>query len=369
MTAAVPLSDPLARLEEHLLFNAQRQSREKDFDMNEKPDTEALAPFGELLVSLQWLADNVGERWRVADAAALSSQTLHRRLARVAIVAGTSAIVMAVVQLAMKKIASDEATRTPAMLEAIAVASALVAVIIGVFAKVDRNWLGKRHMAERLRMLKFRALEQLPCLSEAAWKQWVEQQLTSLKGADDFRAVEKWSEEDVMDPAAAGAPTGRLDAAGRGALTMLYDVKRVLYQAQYFERRRMLYQAQTGGWRRLTLPLFLSSVVCVLMHFLVERYVADHDLAEVLAIGFLALAAVIPIVGSGVRAWFSAFELPRSASLYAAKHQALVNADKLLKADRGDIAKTQHHIAQIEHFLEQEHREWLRLLRDTEWFL
>jgi hypothetical protein len=201
----------------------------------------------------------------------------------------------------------------------------------------------------------------------------VEQQLTLLKGADDFRAVEEWSQDDEMEPAVAGAPNGQLDAAGRRALTILYRVKRILYQAQYFDRRRKLYQNQTGGWRRLTLPLFLASVVCVLLHFSLEApHVADEHLAEVLeklAIGFVALAAVIPIVGSGVRAWFGAFELPRSASLYTAKHHALVRADQHLKEDSGDIAKTQHHIAQIEHFLEQEHREWLRLLRDTEWFL
>jgi len=373
MTAAPP-DDPFARLEEHLEFHAQLQRRETDFDMNEDPDTEALAPFADLLSSLQWLAENVGHRWRVADAAAQHSQKQHRAVARIAVVAGTGAIVMAVVQLGMKQTA-PQLTGSASMLEAIAVGSALLAVVIGLFAKFDRNWLGKRHMAERLRMLKFRALEQLPCLSASTWKQWVEQQLTLLKGADDFHAVEAWSQEDVMEPALAGAPNGGLDDAGLRALTILYRVKRIRYQAQYFERRRKLYEEQTGGWRRLTLPLFLASVGCVLVHFFLEykaSIVADEHrkcLLESSAIWFVALAAVIPIVGSGVRAWFGAFELPRSASLYAAKHRALDGADKQLKKDSGDIAKTQHHIAQIEHFLEQEHREWLRLLRDTEWFL
>jgi len=372
MATAAPSDDSLARLEEHLLFGATLKRRETDFDMNEGPDEEALAPFGELLSSLRWLAENVGHRWQLADAAALRSQKQHRALARVAIVAGTGAIVMAIVQLALGQIGLG-GKGTAAALEAIAVVSALLAVVIGVFAKVDRNWLGKRHMAERLRMLKYRSLEQLPCLSETAWKQWVEHQLTSLTGADVFGAVEEWSRNDEMESTPAGSPNERLDAAGCRALTVLYRVKRVLYQAQYFDRRRELYQNQTAGWRRLTLPLFLASVVCVLLHFLLEHpHDANKhplDVRETFAIVFIALAAVIPIVGAGVRAWFGAFELPRSTSLYAAKHHAMVHAEEHLKEDSGDMAKTQHHIAQIEYFLEQEHREWLRLLCDTEWFL
>ena len=65
----------------------------------------------------------------------------------------------------------------------------------------------------------------------------------------------------------------------------------------------------------------------------------------------------------------AAFELPRSASLFGSKRYALVSAGSQLERDRGDIALTQRHIEEIEHFLENEHREWLRLLRDSEWYL
>lgn len=70
-----------------------------------------------------------------------------------------------------------------------------------------------------------------------------------------------------------------------------------------------------------------------------------------------------------VRAWIGAFERIRSAHSYEAKHHALEKCTKDLKCDEADCAATMHHIAHVEHFIEHEHREWLRLLLDAEWFL
>jgi hypothetical protein len=161
-------------------------------------------------------------------------------------------------------------------------------------------------------------------------------------------------------------------------LTIYYRIKRLDFQANYFKTRHDTYARQTGGWRHLNLPLFLASVFFVLAHFAAEFW--DHHLQSVgdphgaqvwynIAIWCVVLAAVLPVLGIGVRAWFAAFELPRSASLFAAKHRALVRASAHLQEDSTDIAATLRHMAQSEHFLEHEHREWLRLLSDSEWFL
>jgi hypothetical protein len=61
----------------------------------------------------------------------------------------------------------------------------------------------------------------------------------------------------------------------------------------------------------------------------------------------------------------AAFDL----SLYAAKHAVLVHAADLIAKDAGNLQSTQSHMAQIESSLEGEHREWIRLLRETEWFV
>ena len=83
--------------------------------------------------------------------------------------------------------------------------------------------------------------------------------------------------------------------------------------------------------------------------------IALHKIAAVWCVAF---AAIIPVSGLGMHAWFAAFELPCSASLFAAKHQALVRAATHLQQDSGNVPATLRHICQVEHFLEHEHREW-----------
>jgi hypothetical protein len=370
VTTTVRLSEGLP-FEEHLALEVRNKARERDFDMNDRPEVGLPDCPLQLQIALRWLSDNVEKEWILADAQALQSQEHHRRLARIAIFSGTSAIVLAIMQLATS-LTFPSVTHIVLRLEATAVITALCVVIIGAVARVDRRWLGHRHRAERLRMLKFRALEKLWCFDDQKWEQWVATQLRDLQGAASFHLLEKWSEEEDVEGASSESAKRDHDPAFAHALTALYRFKRLAFQADYFQRRQSVYQRQTRGWRHLALPLFFASIVCVLAHFIFETWsgrLASPEVSHVLAVWFVALAAIIPVVGVGVRAWFAAFELPRSASLFGAKYHALIRAMSHLEQDSGDISATQRHMAQTERFLENEHREWLRLLRDTEWFL
>ena len=264
------------------------------------------------------------------------------------------------------------------VLEAIAVVAAFLAVVVGITTKFNRQWLGQRHLAERLRMLKFRALEELWYRDSASWQKWLADRLGELKGADNFEKVDRWSEEGEVEPLDSHLANRALESNLAQALTIYYRIKRLVFQANYFKRRHDEFEKQTGIWNHLSLPFFLVSVFCVLAHFAAEFWdrhlvhAGNEHAAEIwhdIAIWFVALAAVIPVLGIGIRAWFAAFELPRSASLFAAKSKALVVAAAHLQQDHNNVAATLRHIAQDEHFLEHEHREWLRLLLDTEWFL
>lgn len=377
MTIHTGTEDPLKRLEEHLVAQMVLEERSGTFDMFDGPEAQFLIPFEGLRAALQWLEANVNGPWREADLRALRSQSQHRLLAQTAIVTGTAAIALAVVQLSIK-LTWLQWTSAALVLEAIAVIAAVVAVAVGLTAKYDRQWLGQRHLAERLRMLKFRALGEIWCLDLKGWQKWVEAQLNDLKGAADFEHVEQWSGEGEVEPYDPPFTNSTLDPNSAKALTIYYRIKRLDFQANYFKSRRDTYTRQTGGWLHLSLPLFLASVFCVIAHFAAEfweqylKKAGNHHGAEVwynIAIWCVALAAVIPVLGIGVRAWFAAFRLPRSASLFAAKHRALVRASAHLQDDSGDVAATFRHMTQSEHFLEHEHREWLRLLSDSEWFL
>ena len=81
------------------------------------------------------------------------------------------------------------------------------------------------------------------------------------------------------------------------------------------------------------------------------------------------MAAVLPVAGIGVRAWSAAFELSRKARSFAAKHRAMESAATRLGDGADPLPVILAHLQSDELFLEQEHREWLRLLLDAEWFL
>lgn len=377
MPPVVDAKDPLIELETHLAAQLEVPQRRGDFDMNDGPEMAVLAPFPELQSELIWLKSMLTTRWSEVDQEALRCQSRHQRLARIAIATGTSAIILAVIQLSIK-LTLPSLADVLLLLEALAVAAAVVAVGVGIGAKFDRRWLGQRHLAEQLRMLKFRSLAQLWCLPQPSWRVWVTENLSQIGSTDDFGRVEQWSREGEVEPDLSLAVDCEPSANLARALTIYYRFKRVGFQADYFKHRRENYERRTSRWRHLNLPVFLISVFCVIAHFGLEFQANRLDKAgseeaarhwESLAVWFVALAAIIPIFGAGVRAWFAAFELPRSASLFAAKHRALGHLVQHLQEDSGKVSLTLRHMAQAEHFLENEHREWLRLLLETEWFL
>lgn len=364
--------EKLEALEAHLSSAVLADDRGSNFDLDDIPDKDFLSSFTELDTALSWLNDHVGEKWRKADQEALKSQKRHRWFARFALSMGTISIVLAVVQLAIELTAS-QFSRLALIIEAVAITAALVAVILGLVTRADRRWLAKRHLAERLRMLKFRALEQLFCKDPKEWEAWVATEMEQLASADDFNSVKKWSNAGEIEPTEMKPCVCSVELAE--ALTTYYHHKRLAFQGNYFKSRAEKNLRLTHFWRRLNLPVFLTSVGFVLAHFVAERL--SHDAGDVslkiywknIGIWCVALAAIIPIVATGVRAWFAAFQVPLSASLFAAKYQALQRAITTLKETPADIQATVSHISRYEHFLEHEHRDWLRLLLETEWFL
>ena len=78
---------------------------------------------------------------------------------------------------------------------------------------------------------------------------------------------------------------------------------------------------------------------------------------------------MLPVVGVGVRAWSAAFELSRKARCFQAKRQAMETAVLRLGNGSDELHIILAHLWHNELFLEEEHREWLRLLLDAEWFI
>jgi|GEM_PF-1328924 len=357
--------------EERLYKELSKTSRHNDFDMNDSREIAMTECDGQLIDALRWLAGTVSKEWIAADDAAKRNQTRHRHLARTAIFAGTAAIVSAILQLAVRETPSQAFRAVPGLLEAIAVSAALLAVIVGVYARFNRRWLGYRHRAESLRMLKFRALDRLWMGTGEPWKAWVEAELRKVPAAADFYLAEKWSEKADFADEEPGPPRFHDNSFAR-ALIAYYRVKRLAYQRRYFKRFTKSVK-ETREWQHISLWLFFASITCVLLHFGLDfaarqpRAQLYHHELEDAATWFVAFAAIIPVVGGGIRAWFAAFELKRSANLYEEKLRTIDQAAE--KLDQDDLWAIRREVAVAERSLREEHYEWLRLLRDAEWFL
>jgi hypothetical protein len=260
------------------------------------------------------------------------------------------------------------------VLEVFTAFGAAIAVGFGVYAKVNHHWLEQRNLAERLRMLKYSALVQF-CSLNADWQGWVKKQLDAIKQVPDFQKVKAWSEGGDVDPAVPSGSKCDPQSGSFGALVLYYQYKRILFQAQYFERRRGDYQGKIPRWLHpADLPIFFFSVFLVVVHIVAQHF-ADHPMFltcahwGTAAVWFGASAAILPILSLGIHSWVGAFELPRSASLCLAKKQALEGAAMRLRQDSGNALGTIGHMSNVEHFLAQEHREWLRLIIETKWFV
>jgi hypothetical protein len=171
-------------------------------------------------------------------------------------------------------------------------------------------------------------------------------------------------DQDVVRPELPLPPCCRVPAADCRALAAFYGVKRLQFQRSYFDLQSR--KAGHRSWivdRKIALWVLGLSVFVVLLH---STHLIHHAGAEICLI---ALAALLPVLGFGFRAWTAAFEAPRSRNLYRAKARALDAFIERNCADAGDTTRTLQHIAYGEHFFSNEHREWCRLQMEAEWFV
>ena len=361
----------LREWDEHLRAELAATNRAYTFDMEEKDEQAHLAHFPLLAAATGFYDSEVKPAYDTADAAALTLQKTHRRLACVAIIGGSLAISFAILQLALQH------SRMVGLLEAVAVLSGVTAVIVGFVAKVNHQWFIQRHIAERLRMLKFQALgrPEFWCGDFEKWKAWMRGERDAIHRIATIEEVTDWEKSGAAEPFEPPAPTCSLSAVETRAAAIYYRCKRVGCQAGYFKKQSVKFAAETRWLHRLSFPIFAASIVAVVLHFATEfvsRRLGDLPAAhawEAAGMWALACAALLPVLGFGVRAWIGAFERTRSSHLFEDKHRGLMKTFKDMARDEGDCAVTMHHIAHVEHFLENEHREWLRLLLDAEWFL
>jgi ryanodine receptor 2 len=327
-----------------------------------------------LLEVLSACREGVEDPYRRADAAAMSAKTQHRWITIVAAVCGTVAILFAIVQL------TGWLGSELVIGEFLAALAALAAVVFGLISARQQRWLLERHKAERYRFLKF-GLFAKPAVWDGAAESGGENPLKAFQQQADallrltVHEMHQWAEGDALtEMPAERSGCGVSNEIVRG-LIAYYLRKRLLPQVEYFRREAGRNTANDRPLRYLPMLCFFGSVVCVLLHFSIDmgmRFAGISDQAELprgLALGtaLVALAAALPAVGAGVRTVRGAGEFSRNNVRIRAKYIALrAFAERLPKEETA--AAVFKDLWCCEQILASEHREWLRLMAEVEWY-
>ena len=371
-------TNDLIQLNEHLNKEILNGSRKGNFDLDDAPDREVLRPFQRLNEALMYIEQKIVPIWKEADDLAIKYQSRHRKLARVAIFTGTSAIFFAVIQMAVARQIPSLVSVT-LTLEILAVIAGILAVVVGIRSKGDKKWLAERNRAERLRMLKFEALGWTSFLNDnlKTWKEEVDKHLLNLDHHLSMEEVDQWTKV-YQSAGEISIPAAITDDDNMNAVSVYYLVKRLQFQANYFEKQSKKHVRAARPWRHLSLPVFIASTICVLVHFLSGWLIIQFSgpesenlryLLDGVEIWSLALAAIISVLGLSIRVWLGAFEPHRSANLYNCKLNAVRDIQERMSRPDPDTKSVVKYINEGETLFENEHREWLRLMFETEWML
>ena len=316
-------------------------------------------------------AGEFSRRIRNADTRAQNYQKWHRFYVAASVLLGTGAVLAAILEL----IVQDPTERWAARIEFAFAFLAIAAVLSGIIAARMPKWLIERHRAERCRFLKYRFLLDLAAAGPGAEGIQIAQeafaaQMSKIEVLEDAD-LEQWMEEDPIPE----DPPDLLDRSqiqnDLPDLATHYANSRLASQARYFFAKSS--QDSMGDVYTKNLPplLFFGSIAAAFMHFVLPYVFPAHG--ESFPKALVVTAAWLPAIASGVRLWRSAFEYSRNTLRFRAKYTALQQLMQRLESDlkakpQLDPEVVIRDLWKGEVILENEHREWLRLMKEAEWF-
>jgi hypothetical protein len=109
--------------------------------------------------------------------------------------------------------------------------------------------------------------------------------------------------------------------------------------------------------------LFYLSVAFALSHFVFDLFESLH----VWSLLLITLAAALPVVGAGIRTFRTAYEFARNTIRFRAKRDALTHLEEKLQKET-EPEEIFRDLWRCEQVMKAEHREWLSLMIEAEWF-
>jgi len=347
-------------------------------------DTE-LPESGPIREPLRIIRDRLEQVYLDADAAAMVQFRRHRRITRWATVFGAAAVVLSVLSLVAQVWPARHDAKHGAgqdhwisLAEGLFVLIAIWAVIRGVRAKFHPLWLLERHKAERCRLIKYQALtDERPWLGDsaalAAWSRELQTEAERLRLLS-LHDLEEWAAADHVPtmPAYDSMPDGANPAVHE--LAAYYKLRRLSKQMSHFARRIEKDEAADRATRVWPARMFYLSIVCALLHLSIHLI---HELThgtseawryvEMVNAVLLLLAVVLPVIGAAIRTWRGAWEFARNTVRFRAKYFGLEHYLRGFTKE-APAAYLMRQMWYCEQILQSEHREWLRLMMEAEWF-
>jgi len=309
----------------------------------------------------------IGPAYAESDNLAGRFQKWHQLITGVCAIAATAAVLFGIVQLAFPEPSEWLALHVPA-LEVFCAVTAGTLVVLASFVALKLLWMVGRHRTERLRMAKFRFLidPETWCGESplAARLERLEDEVRLIRGVTHASFLE-WAEgaiQHVEPPRPFTCPLS--EGAPLDQLIDYYRTKRLNYQRVYFSNCVKLFGRMDMLTRWVVPLLFYGSVLCVLAHFVFETWSHGqglHDISRVL----LFLAASLPAVAGGLRALRAANEYSRNRTRYRTAALALTHLDEILMRPKPPEDKLRD-MDFCEQTLDLEHREWGRLMIESE---
>jgi hypothetical protein len=337
-------------------------------DQNLNNNNDDIPGFGGIADKTVSIDDIVNKDFMKYDQDAIRDQRYHVFFAHTAVLSGTLAILIPLLQLTGFL---PEELSIPG--ETIATVLSVIAVVSGTFWAFQKRWLVERYKAESLRVLKFKALlkSDFLCGNFGAWKLWLEGEI------EKIRKLEKSDIHTIIE-------TGAVFRQTEATNVPLCNYKTVVSVAEYFRKNliktQIFYFQQKAHdlessdrvIRHIPHLFFSLGVVIVAVHFIINDLVHEgewHFTSNILI--FLGIA--FPVIGMGVRTYRSSHEFARSASIFRAKEKRLLEIDvkiaSILNDPLANKIQLLSHLNMCEHLLEEEHYEWLRLMVESEWFI
>lgn len=323
-----------------------------------------------------------------ADRMAIEHQQKYRNSVKKAAFLGSAALFLAGLTLAFPEVKEAHSVFPPLLLavEGICAFVAATYVVIAMIFRRHEEWLLARYQAERLRLLKFEFLvnPDFWCAGQnATTEQLFRSKIEKIRAIQDEHLA-SWSEQEEVPALPSDATCEHLGESLRLQILGYYRRKRLDFQINYFGERAAR-DAKPWYQKRGWLPLvFFLSILFAVFHAGAEIFVipgseiifhklhlsiseGQRNAIEVLGRISLALSLWIPALWAGVRTYRAANEFGRNHSRSLAKQAALNRISERLLPD-APAADVFSDMGLAEYVLASDQGEWLRLMREAEWF-